>query len=322
MKNLGYCCINLSLKPNGVSTNRGMIKRTFQEKGLPYASELSLKNILDLKKILEWNVKHDIKIFRMSSSLFPWMSEYKFSQLPDYKAIKKALREAGQYVLDNDLRVGFHPGQYCVLPSPHHRVVVNSINDLDKHSEILDLMGLPKNHKYSLNIHVGGTYRDKKSSIERLIENFKKLSKSTQARLVIENDDKASQYSVVDLYEGLYKHINIPITFDFFHHLFCTGGLSQEKAAKLAASTWPANIRPLAHFSSSKKLNEDTSVMERSHADYLYDSIPQIGQLFDIEIEAKSKELALFNYVKESHKMELRPTLESKSLDTSLKLNL
>jgi UV DNA damage endonuclease len=322
MKNLGYCCINLTLKEHNISTNRGMIKRTFQEKGLPYASELSLKNILDLKKILEWNVKHDIKIFRMSSSLFPWMSEYKFSQLPDYKAIKKALSETGKYVLDNDLRVGFHPGQYCVLPSPTARVVVNAIDDLDKHSEILDLMGLPKNHKYSLNIHVGGTYGDKESCLKRFIKGFNRLSKSTQARLVIENDDKASQYSVVDLYEGLYKHINIPITFDFFHHLFCTGGLSQEKAAELAASTWPSDIRPLAHFSSSKKLNEDASVMERSHADYLYDSIPQIGQLFDIEIEAKSKELALFNYIKEGNSMKARPTLEYKSLNTSLKLNL
>lgn len=320
MKNLGYCCINLTLKSNGISTNRGMIKRTFQEKGLPYASELSLKNILDLKKILEWNVKNDIKIFRMSSSLFPWMSEYKFSQLPDYKAIKKALREAGEYVIDNGLRVGFHPGQYCVLPSPTEKVVNNAIDDLDKHSEILDLMGLPKNHRYSLNIHVGGTYGDKKSCLERFIKGFYRLSKSTQARLVIENDDKASQYSVADLYKGLHKKIGIPITFDFFHHLFCTGDLTQDQAAQLAASTWPSDIRPLAHFSSSKKLNEDAYVIERSHADYLYDTIPEIGQLFDIEIEAKSKELALFNYIKESRSMEPRPTLESKSLNPTLKL--
>lgn len=320
MKNLGYCCINLTLKPLGISTNRGMIKRTFQEKGLPYASELSLKNILDLKKILEWNVKHDIKIFRMSSSLFPWMSEYKFSQLPDYEAIKKALSEIGKYVLDNDLRVGFHPGQYCVLPSPTERVVINAIDDLDKHSEILDLMGLPKNHKYSLNIHVGGTYGDKKSCLERFIRGFYCLSKSTQARLVIENDDKASQYSVVDLYEGLHKKIGIPITFDFFHHLFCTGDLSQDDAAKLAASTWPDGVRPLAHFSSSKKLNEDSSVIERSHADYLYNVIPKIGNIFDIELEVKAKELALFKYIEQSKHGNFEIPLLKNSPQTKLEL--
>jgi len=313
MNNLGYCCINLSLKPLGISTNRGMIKRTFIEKGIAYAGEISLKNIVDLKKILQWNVEHGIRIFRMSSSLFPWMSEYHFSELPNYAEIKSNLEEIGKYVLDNDLRVGFHPGQYCVLPSPTERVVNNTVYDLDKHAEILDLMGLPQNYKYSLNIHVGGTYGDKESSLKRFAKNFKRLSKSTQSRLVVENDDKASQYSVVDLYNGLHKEIGIPITFDFFHHLFCTGDLSQEQAARLAATTWPDYTRPLAHFSSSKKLNEDAKVIERSHADFLYDVIPPIGEIFDIEIEAKSKELALFKYIeqcKNGFKIE-KPKLET-----------
>ena len=184
MNNLGYCCINLTLKPDNVSTNRGMIKKTFNEKGLPYASELALKNLHDLLTILKWNVENDIRIFRFSSSLFPWMSEYDFTQLPDYPQIKVKLIEIGDFVLSNDLRVGFHPGQYCVLPSPTEKVVINTINDLDKHSQILDLMGLPKCHKYSLNIHVGGSYGDKEATLKRFVENFDRLSSSTKSRLV------------------------------------------------------------------------------------------------------------------------------------------
>ena len=46
--NLGYACINETLNslPKGqrVTTNRSMIKKTFLEKGLPYASELALQN--------------------------------------------------------------------------------------------------------------------------------------------------------------------------------------------------------------------------------------------------------------------------------------
>jgi UV DNA damage endonuclease len=304
MNNLGYCCINLTLKPQGISTNRGMIKKTFQAKGPSYAGELAYKNLEDLLVVLKWNVDNQIKVFRMSSSLFPWMSEYRFQDLPNFNQIKPKLLEIGRYVLENDLRVGFHPGQFCVLPSPSHSVVDKTIDELDKHSEILDLMQLPANHRYSLNIHVGGSYGDKESTLKRFVKNFSRLSKSTQSRLVIENDDKESQYSVLDLYNGLHKHINIPITFDFFHHLFCTGGLTQDHAAELAASTWPDGIRPLAHFSSSKKLNEDSSVIERSHADYLYDQIPDVGNIFDIEIEAKSKELALFQYLKKSKESE------------------
>lgn len=299
MNNLGYCCINLTLKPQGISTNRGMIKKTFQSRGLEYAGELALQNIQDLLTILRWNVDNDIRIFRMSSSLFPWMSEYRFQDLPQYDLILHELQQVGQYVLTNDLRVGFHPGQFCVLPSPTPKVVDATIDELDKHAEILDLMGLPINYKYSLNIHVGGSYGDKSATLRRFCTNWLRLSESTQRRLVIENDDKPNQYSVQDLYNGLHRHIGIPITFDFFHHLFCTGDLDMESAARLAASTWPTNIRPLAHYSSSRRINEDSTSKAPSHADYLYESMPSYSSMFDIEIEAKAKELALIKYIKE-----------------------
>ena len=295
--NLGYCCINLTLKEDGVSTNRGMIKRTFQERGKSYAGELALKNIEDLFTILNWNEERGVKVFRISSSLFPWMSEYKFEDLPQWREIKDQLKKCGDFILEKGHRVGFHPGQFCVLPSPTPKVVAATIDELDKHSIILDTMGLPRTPQYSLNIHVGGSYGDKESTLKRFCENWNRLSETTKGRLVIENDDKASQYSVKDLWEGLYKEINIPITFDFFHHTFCTGGLTTEVAAHIASSTWPDGIRPLAHYSSSKKKWEDESVIERSHADYLYERIPDIGSMFDIEIEAKSKELSLFKYL-------------------------
>ncbi len=388
MENLGYCCINLTLKEHNISTNRAMqspvveykvnvwlhkncnqtyikdesiieklynstlvcdkkgkytsslntsfrtfksiTKRTlvnkkvqisdydvskkgYMERLCKRAGDLAILNVEDLLVILKWNVKNNIRIFRMSSSLFPWMSEYKFSDLPNYQEIQTKLVEIGKYVLNNDLRVGFHPGQYSVLPSPTPSIVENAIDDLEKHAQILDLMGLPKSHQYSINIHVGGSYGDKGATMKRFVKSFNRLTSSVKSRLVVENDDKASQYSVVDLYEGLHKKIGIPITFDFFHHLFCTGDLRQEEAARLAATTWPDYTRPLAHFSSSKKLNEDAKVIERSHADFLYDVIPPIGEIFDIEIEAKSKELALFKYIeqcKNGFKIE-KPKLET-----------
>jgi UV DNA damage endonuclease len=302
MDNLGYCCINLTLREKGIYTNRSMIKKTFLEKGPEYAGELALLNIRDLFAILEWNVANNIRIFRISSTIFPWMSEYDFEDLPNFNEIESALIDVGMYIIDNNLRVGFHPGQFCVLPSPTPKVVNSTIDELDKAARILDLMGLPINHKFSLNIHVGGSYGDKDDTLKRFCENFSRLSESAQKRLVVENDDKASQYSVQDLYSGIYSKIKVPITFDFFHHTFCTGDLSTDDAAQLAASTWPDDIRPLAHYSSSKKINEDSSVVNRSHADYIYEQIPDISDIFDIEIEAKSKELALIKYINQYKK--------------------
>ena len=225
------------------------------------------------------------------------MSEYTFSNLSNYAEILNQLQTIGLFILNNDMRVGFHPGQFCVLPSPSPKVVDNTINELDKAAQILDLMGLPKNRKFSLNIHVGGSYGDKQVTMENFCKNFDLLSSSSKSRLIIENDDKASQYGVKDLYHGIFSKIGVPITFDFFHHLLCDNGLTIDDASRLAASTWPTDIRPLAHYSSSKKLNEDSSVVNRSHADYIYEQMPEISSIFDIEIEAKSKELALIKYI-------------------------
>ena len=292
---LGYCCINLSLQPQGVTANRGMIKRTFQEKGIPYCGQLALANITDVLKILEWNVANDVYVYRMSSDIFPWMSEYRFEDLPNYAEIKVAAQKIGRFAKENNIRLSMHPGQFDVLASPTESIVEKTIWDLDQHARIMDLMELPSSHAAPINIHIGGTYGDKESALNRFCANFKKLAPSTQDRLVVENDDKASQYSVNDLYEGVYLQVGCPITFDHFHHRFCTGGLTAEVAAHLAASTWD-DITPLQHFSDSKALYEDASVINRSHSDWIYNKVPSYGIDADVELECKMKDLALLSY--------------------------
>lgn len=293
---LGYCCINLSLKEQNISTNRGMIQKTFTERGLEYVSELAKKNLADLMIILLWNRYHGIKVYRMSSDLFPWMSEYNFDDLPDINNIRILAYRAGQFALMNDMRLSFHPGQFDVLASPTQSIVDKTIYDLDQHARIMDMMGLPQNHNAAINIHIGGSYGDKQSALDRFCSNFKKLAPSTRDRLVVENDDKASQFGVLDLFEGVYNKVCCPITFDHLHHRFCTNNISAEQAALLSASTW-GEITPLQHYSSSKALYEDSSVINRSHADYIYEIIPDYGIEADVEIEAKAKDLAVLRYL-------------------------
>ncbi len=292
---LGYCCINLSLKDQGVSTNRGMIRKTFDEKGLEYVSLLIMNNLADLLKVLEWNEENNIKVYRMSSDLFPWMSEYRLEDLPSYGPISKLAEKVGEFVELHDMRVSFHPGQFDVLASPNQSVVEKTIWDLDQHSNIMNLMGLPQDYRAPINIHIGGSYGDKESALFRFCENFKRLASHTKARLVVENDDKASQFSVKDLYYGVYQVVGCPITFDHLHHRFCTGDLSAREAAHLAASTW-YDFTPVQHYSSSKALYEDSSVINRSHADYVYEVIPSYGLEVDVEVESKAKDLSILKY--------------------------
>ena len=281
-----------------VTTNRAMIKKTFESKGLDYVSELALKNASDIIKILEWNVLHGIYFFRLSSAIVPWGDHIDLKSLKDYDEIAKELKKAGDYAKLNDIRITSHPGPFVVLTSPNESVVYNAIADLELHGKIFDLMGLSKTPYNKINIHCNGVYGDKQSAMDRFCANYERLSDSVKTRLTVENDDKASMYSVKDL---MYIHnkIGIPIVFDYHHHQFCTGGLSEEEAMKLAATTWPKDITPIVHYSESKALHENNSKEKpQAHSDYI-NSLPNTYELdVDIMVEAKAKELAILPYIK------------------------
>jgi UV DNA damage endonuclease len=295
MQNLGYACINMTLGKQGITTNRSMIKRTFISKGIPYASELGLQNTRDLIEIIKWNHHNDINFFRMSSNMFPWSSEYPLSELPDYKRIVNLLSGAGDLASKYNQRITTHPGPFNVLVSPNERVVQNTITDLSIHGEVFDLMGLSRTPYNKINIHCNGVYGDKIVAMDRFCSNFERLPESVQTRLTIENDDKASMYSVKDLMY-IHERIGIPIVFDYHHHKFNTGDLTEEQALKLAASTW-GNIKPVVHYSESKSLHENNdSIKPQAHSDYISDTVNTYGVDVDIMIEAKAKELTLLQY--------------------------
>ena len=153
--NLGYACINMTLgnrKPK-ITTNRSMVRKTFLERGLNYAGELGLENSRDLLQILKWNTENGIKLFRLSSEFFPWASEYKFEDLPQFLRIRTLLSGAGHYAQSVGMRINSHPGPFNVLTSPKESVVQNTIVDLELHGKIFDLMGLEKSPYNNINIH-------------------------------------------------------------------------------------------------------------------------------------------------------------------------
>lgn len=295
---LGYACINETLRPDGISTNRTMRKKTFIEKGINYAAELGLQNTADLLPILEFNVKNKIQVFRMSSNFYPWVGEYKLKELPTYERIKTLLAGCGYYAERNNIRITSHPGPFNVLVSPNKDVVKRTYTDLEVHGEIFDLMGLSKTPYNKINIHCNGVYGDKKAAMDRFCKNFEGLSESVKSRLTVENDDKPAMYSVKDLMY-IHERIGIPIVFDYHHHKFCTGGLSEQEALELALSTWPKDIKPIVHYSESKALHENNSkIKPQAHSD-LINKLPNLyGNDVDIMVEAKGKELAILPFIK------------------------
>ena len=307
--NLGYACINMQLsypqkyggKPKGISpitTNRSMIKRTFESKGLDYASELTKQNAKDLNQIVQWNVLNGYNFFRITSGLAPWKTEYDWKDLKDIDEIEGYLSSAGWVARTHNLRITTHPGPFNVLTSPHEHVVQNCVKDLTIHGDVMDMMSLTRTPFNKINIHLGGAYGDKESAMDRFCKNFELLPESVRSRLTVENDDKASMYSTKELYNGIYKRIGVPIVFDYHHHRFCDGGLSEQEALELAISTWPKGVKPVVHYSESRsKERLDEKIKPQAHSDYVYDYIDTYGNDVDIMIEAKAKELAVKRYI-------------------------
>ena len=297
--NLGYACINKNFsersKKQRITTNRGMIRRTFLEKGLPYVSELALANCQDLLKILQWNAKQDIHFFRMSSGLFPWGSEYAFEDLPDYEAIAEILFQCGLFAEENDIRITTHPDHFNKLTSPKESVILNTIKDLELHGRMFDLLFLPRSPFAKINIHVGAAYDDKPMALDNFCKNFQRLSEAVKTRLTVENDDKPSLYTTEELYNDIHKRINIPVVFDYHHHDLHPGNQSEREALDMALATWPVGIRPVVHYSESRSDEYgDPKIKPQAHSDSYVRPVNTYGLEMDIMLEAKHKELALF----------------------------
>jgi UV DNA damage endonuclease len=301
--NIGYCCISEGIneglkKKDLILVNRAMRKVTFLERGLPYVSELAIENLRDCLSVLKYNVRNGIYVYRMSSDMFPWFSNYELTDLPNFVTIKNLLEKIGMYIIENNMRCGFHPGPYTVIGSENPIVVQNSIMELNKQAQMLDLMLLPANNYYSINIHLNSTKPTLEEAAERFCNSFALLSDSCQKRLTVENDDKQAQYTVNDLYNLVHLKIGIPIIADSLHWYCHSGGISWEDTFKLAISTW--GVKPLCHHSSSKKIYEDsTATSIRDHSDFLYEPFENFGIDVDLELECKMKDIALFKYKKD-----------------------
>ena len=53
--------------------------------------------------------------------------------------------------------------------------------------------------------------------------------------------------------------------FDFHHHKFCPGGLTEREAVYAAIATWPPGIRPVVHWSESQEGRKP-----HAHSDFIF----------------------------------------------------
>ncbi|MCC9167807.1 UV DNA damage repair endonuclease UvsE [Pontibacter harenae] len=286
---IGYPCINQSLD---CSSSRTFRLASYTEERL---IELVEQNLACLRRILEYNVEHDMLFFRLTSGLIPFAS-HPVNTYNWQEHFTMTFRRLGDYIKKHNMRISMHPDQFVVLNSPNEQTVQNSIAELVYQGTILDLMGLDTTAK--LQIHGGGAYGDKATALGRFAGVYhNQLPDAVKARLCVENDDRT--YSLQDC---LYLHqlTGVPIIFDNLHHECINNGEPMREAVEMAAQTWhPEHDGILMMDYSAQALGERKgkhvqSIPEQLFHDFLAETE---GLDMDIMLEIKDKEASALKAV-------------------------
>ena len=132
---LGVCChwlVNHNGKQKNALNERALQLGRYRDG--KYADEyvrgVYQSNLLNLSTVIDTVVSSKIKLFRISSSLFPLADQVDRS-LWDNEHTKSIAANIGEKIRVSGLRVTTHPGQFCVLSSDSDKTVENSVKELE-----------------------------------------------------------------------------------------------------------------------------------------------------------------------------------------------
>ena len=317
---LGLCCMNTTLQTQKppITSSRTVRLNTLETKGFEILKSKIIQNLKDTLVMIDWNEKNGIKVFRLSSELFPHKSNSKAMSY-DYEFALDLLKEIGNKAKMYNQRITFHPGQYNVIGTPNENVFNNTVLDLTYHAEMLDLMNMGKDSV--IVVHGGGVYKNKEETIERWCKQYYLLPEIVRKRLVLENCEK--NFSIEDCLK-ISEKINIPVVFDT-HHFECYKLLHKDEMFEdpdiyiheILETWWRRGIKPKFHVSEqgTGKIGHHSNFIE-TIPEYLLEIPDKFGCDIDIMIEAKLKEQAIFKLY------EKYPFLNCKNVKTKFKLNI
>lgn len=202
----GYACLALGVP--GTEMRSCTLRTASPEK----LREITAHNLRALERLVDYNVKNGIRLFRISSDLIPFGSS-PVNTICWQEEFARDFRRIGEKIKDAGMRVSMHPGQYTVLNSPDTDVVKRAAADLRYHEQILHLLGTDSSSKIIL--HVGGVYADRQAAVRRFGENWTLLGEGVRGRVVLENDERS--YDIAEVLE-LANRVGVPAVFDTLHH--------------------------------------------------------------------------------------------------------
>jgi UV DNA damage endonuclease len=292
----GYCCINLTIADKFRTMQLSWANRNRKEDVINKWKEVVIHNFNLLTRIINWNIANKVYLYRISSDLVPFADHedwrylwIEFMAAPETADLLKPAREIIKTYLAGGGRCSIHPGQFVSLGSVKEDVRNKSIQHLEYHGELLDLLELPKNHDCPINIHISNGKKDCEIIANNVKNSLRLLSASVMKRVVFENEQHGCWHP-----QNIRKFFpNVPITFDYHHFRINDGGLTLDEAIGITSESWPNN-EPIQHYSEGR-----AHELDPAHSDYV--RVLPVSQ-YDIEVEAKQKDLAIKPFLNHRNK--------------------
>ena len=240
-----------------------------------------------------------------------WKSWWQQKEIQDHCA--KIFAPVGETARRLDVKVSFHPGQFCCLSSVNPDIVERSIEEFEYHVDMARWMGYGKtwHDGCKVNVHISG-----KNGPAGLLKVFPRLSKEARNLITIENDEMG--HGLEDTLQVAHK---IALVLDIHHHWIRAEEYidPNDDRVKKVIDSW-RGVRPTLHYSYSRdehlepaglgdkmhtEMHDIKMLLERgckkqklrAHSDLLpnrkvNDWALSFGENFDIQTEAKGKNMA------------------------------
>jgi UV DNA damage endonuclease len=234
-----------------------------------------------------------------------WIDWWQRREIQDH--LERIFAPIGETARRLDVRLSFHPGQFCVLASENPGIVERSIQEFEYHADMARWMGFGKSFQdFKINVHISG-----KRGPAGIIDTLGRLSPEARNCITIENDENSWG---IDSSIELAEHCALVL--DIHHHWIRKGDYIQPTDDRVLriVDSWRGR-RPAMHYSVSREdylvdhavdvAPDYAQLLEsghkkqklRAHSDFYWNQATTDWALsfwdqFDIQCESKGKNLA------------------------------
>jgi UV DNA damage endonuclease len=213
--------------------------------------DIMVKNTDAVEAQIRWvgALPKNQRMFRISSDLLPAYTHEDWAwwywQADVVHELERRFGRIGELARSLDVRVSYHPGQFCVLASENPEIVERSIQEFEYHCDTIRYMGFGREFQdFKCNVHIGG-----KQGPAGIKAAMRKLSREARNCLTIENAE-----FTWGLEHSLELVDTCALVLDIHHHWISTGEYIEPDDARIqqVKDSW-RGVRPVIHYSVSRE---------------------------------------------------------------------